>query len=93
MIQSTFSLKSPQNQFKNVILDYLMNFVIIEIVQENDNKITACKVQHICNDLTEAKKVYNTLKEIKKNKMLLVPNIKMDDIHNILISDYYTEDI
>ena len=48
---------------------------------------------HVCNDLTEAKKVYNTLKEIKKNKILLVPNIKMDDIPNILISDYYTEDV
>ena len=70
-----------------------MDFVIIEIIQEKDNKVIACKVRYICNDLTEAKKMYNTLKEeIIRNKVLLIPNIKMDDIPNIMISDY-TEDV
>ena len=62
----------------------VQNFVIIEIVREDNDKIIACKIRYIGYDRTEADTVYDQIKTT--NKLLLVPNITMDDIPTIRIT-------
>ncbi|NBV29614.1 hypothetical protein EBS02_11500 [bacterium] len=64
------------------------SFVIIEIVEENDDRITACKIRFLCDDQQEARDMYTSLRESTTNKIILVPNITLEDISSIFISDW-----
>lgn len=69
-----------------------MSFTLIEILKESNDQIEKCKVLGMYSHNDEAIHAYNKLNEIISNKIIIVPNISIQDIPRIFISDYYSCD-
>lgn len=65
-----------------------MNRIIIEIVEEADDTIIRCRVLGVYDCEEKALEMYTQLKPIIDNKVIMVPNISIQDIQFIRISNY-----
>ena len=54
----------------------LINYAIIEVIEEINNEINKYKVRYICHNEIEANNKYGKLKKIISNKLLLIKNFK-----------------
>jgi len=67
-----------------------MTFVLIEIVEQTaDNRISKCKVRGIFPTREEAENIQTSIGT--HHRCIIVPNISMEDIPLIRISDYQSE--
>jgi len=64
------------------------NYVVIQIVKEKDDKIEQCKVLGVFSSETEAKRLYERYHTLVCHPLIIVPNISMQDIPLLSISQY-----
>jgi hypothetical protein len=67
-------MTTKSNNFKDEYNDkgVLKNYVIIEVIEEKNNRIEKYKLRYICYNEKEANNNYDKLKKIISNKLLLL---------------------